>query len=348
MIDLVSSPAPRDVWIDVAKADPDALPFSTPAWTDAICSAGGYADASRLYRTADGHWLVLPLVRRVRLPIQASMPDRWGSGGLICTRPLRPDDVTAVLDDVRRGSAASTAIRPNPVVDRAWSQAAHPGAMRIPRLSHVLDLEGGMEAVWTKRISTSTRTKLRRAARSGVVVERETGRRAVDTFYEVYLAWLAQRARERRMPLRLALWRGRRREPFAKFGAVADVLGDGSRIWVARRDGRPAAVAIILVHGTNAVYWRSASDRELVGSTRANDLLQQRAIEDACALGCLTYHMGESGGVRSLMHFKERFGAKPFAYAEYRLERLPLARAQRAARGMAAAVERRVIRAGAS
>jgi lipid II:glycine glycyltransferase (peptidoglycan interpeptide bridge formation enzyme) len=212
----------------------------------------------------------------------------------------------------------------------------------------VLDLDGGMEAVWTKRITTATRTKLRRAARSGVVVERASGPRAVDTFYEVYETWLTRRARERRMPVRLALWRGRRREPFSKFSAAIECLGDACRVWVARRDERPAAVAIVLVHGESAVYWRSASDRTLAGPTRANDLLQHRAIEDACALGCLAYHMGESGGVASLMHFKERFGAQPLAYAEYRLERLPLARAQRAARDAATAVEARVVRTGKS
>ena len=40
-----------------------------------------------------------------------------------------------------------------------------------------------------------------------------------------------------------------------------------------------------------------------------------------------SYHLGESGASRSLAHFKEKFGARPVPYAEYRLERLPLTRA---------------------
>jgi hypothetical protein len=38
--------------------------------------------------------------------------------------------------------------------------------------------------------------------------------------------------------------------------------------------------------------------------------------------------MGDSGRSASLGQFKERFGARPYGYAEYRLERLPLTAAQ--------------------
>jgi hypothetical protein len=34
--------------------------------------------------------------------------------------------------------------------------------------------------------------------------------------------------------------------------------------------------------------------------------------------------MGETGASESLAHFKSRFGALPYDYAEYRVERLPL------------------------
>jgi hypothetical protein len=34
--------------------------------------------------------------------------------------------------------------------------------------------------------------------------------------------------------------------------------------------------------------------------------------------------MGESGASASLARFKERFGARPYDYAEYRLESVPL------------------------
>jgi lipid II:glycine glycyltransferase (peptidoglycan interpeptide bridge formation enzyme) len=65
-------------------------------------------------------------------------------------------------------------------------------------------------------------------------------------------------------------------------------------------------------------------NRDLAAPVNANDLLQWHAIDDAYRQGCRQYHFGESGTSRSLAHYKEKFGARPVAYAEYRIERLPL------------------------
>ena len=81
---------------------------------------------------------------------------------------------------------------------------------------------------------------------------------------------------------------------------------------------------ITLVQGDTALAWRAASNIEVAGPVRANDLLHRDAIEYATAEGCRYYNMGESGGVESLMRFKVRFGATPRPHAGYRLERLPI------------------------
>ena len=66
-------------------------------------------------------------------------------------------------------------------------------------------------------------------------------------------------------------------------------------------------------------------------------LLLRLAIEQACEDGCRYYYMGDSGRSASLGKFKERFGARPYDYAEYRLERLPLTAAEE---GLKRAVKR--------
>ena len=108
--------------------------------------------------------------------------------------------------------------------------------------------------------------------------------------------------------------------------AIADALGDRCRIWLARVEGRPAA-AMMVFTGTNAYDFRAAMDESL-RSYRANDLLLRLAIEQACRDGCHYYYLGDSGHSASLGQFKERFGARPYDYAEYRLERLPLTAAE--------------------
>jgi lipid II:glycine glycyltransferase (peptidoglycan interpeptide bridge formation enzyme) len=105
------------------------------------------------------------------------------------------------------------------------------------------------------------------------------------------------------------------------------------RIWVARYEGRPVASIVVLQDG-NASYTRGAMIKDLAGHTKANDLLHWLAIRAACEAGCRDYHMGESGRSSSLAQFKKKFGARPVPYSEYRIERLPLTRADTAARGL--------------
>ena len=44
--------------------------------------------------------------------------------------------------------------------------------------------------------------------------------------------------------------------------------------------------------------------------------------------------MGETGPSDSLAQFKTRFGAQPYPYAEYHLERLPITAINRRVRGV--------------
>jgi hypothetical protein len=311
---------------------------------------GDHEDASRLYETAEGRQLVLPMVRDKGLPAalttEASLPHGWGIGGLVTDGCAYPHEITAVLAELASRSVLRTSVRPHPLAADSWTATAPPGAVEVPHVTHVLKLEGDFEWVWMKRFSSKTRNKIRKAERSGLVIECDTSGKLVPVFYDLYLRWLEHRARQRSMPLWLARWRGQRREPLRKFQLVAQALGDACRILVAWRDGRPVASSILLIFGANAIYWRNASDRELAGPTRANDLLQRMMIEDACLAGCQYYHMGESGGVASLMHFKQRFGARAHRYVEYRCERLPISRMDNWLHGLSRRVEDQMIHRG--
>src|SRR5437870_2809334 len=59
LIDSIS-PAPKDAWEGALRADPLALETQSPAWIEAMCAAGGFEDASRLYETEEGRILILP------------------------------------------------------------------------------------------------------------------------------------------------------------------------------------------------------------------------------------------------------------------------------------------------
>jgi hypothetical protein len=333
----VVSPAPRDVWNEVLAADRYALVSQTPAWVDSLCANNTYSDASRLYLWPNGRQLVLPMVRAKRWPAgassEASYPDGWGIGGLIGAGEITPLEVGSVLADLTGRPLLRTILRPDPLRCAAWAAAERPDVRAIRRVSYILDLAGGFDTVWAKRFRATTRSKVRKAERSNLVVERDTTGRLLPVFYELYWQSIRTWARQHHEPLALARWRAERRDPQRKFERIAQAVGDAMRIWIAWRD-RQLVAGVLVLTGRNAFYTRGATNRELARATRANELLQQLAIQDACREGCHYYHLGDTRGSASLAQFKEQFGAQAYQYAEYRIERLPVTRLEAGLRGV--------------
>jgi hypothetical protein len=339
----VICPAPRHLWRKVLASDPNALVFQTPDWLDCVCRYGPYDDSSRYYETPGGRPLVLPLVRRRNLPgrltIEASLPPTWNPGGIVAPGGLRAEDLAVVLGDLAERPVLRTSLRPGPLDADVWARARPSDAVVVPRLAHVLELEGGFDRVWSERFKATTRTAVRRAERAGLTVERDTSGRLVGIVYGLFERSLERWARQQHEPLVLARWRRRRVDPIRKLQVIAETLGDACRIWVAWHDGQPAA-AILVLQGANASYVRGMMDIDLAGPTRANYLLHRLAIEEACEAGCRYYDMGETGGSDSLAQFKTRFGARPYPYAEYHIERLQITALDRRARQLAKQVLR--------
>lgn len=333
----VTSPVPRRLWESVLAADPDALVSQTPAWMDLMCRYGGYDDATLLYELPTGRQLVVPMVRRRRLPSplapEASLPMSWGMGGIVAPGGVQHADVSTVLSDLARRKVARTSLRPNPIQGDMWSASVPPPAVVVPRLAHVLALEGGFARVWKERFAGTARTAVRKAERSDLTVERDTSGRLVPVLYQLFERSVERWAKQQHEPRALALWRANRRDPRRKFELMATSLRGACHIWVAWSGGRPAA-AIVVLQGANASYTRGMMDKELAGPTRANYLLHQLAIEQACLEGCRHYHMGETGSSASLGQFKTRFGAAACRYAQYHFERLPITAVDRHARGI--------------
>jgi hypothetical protein len=340
---LIASPAPRDVWRELIAADPDVLVAQSPEWIDAICACGGYKDASRLYETASGRRFVLPMVRRTgvlpsALAPQASMPHAWGMGGLLGEGGADENEIAAIVGDLAASPAVRTHIRPNPIHDEMWHSAAQNGAVKIARRAHVLDLAPGADDIW-KSMRSEARRGVRKAEKSGVEIECDSTGRLVPVFYELLKLSVERWAEQQHEPRALARWRLKRRDPLAKFQRMAAILGDAMQIWVAWKDGAPAAANVVLC-GRNVNDTRGAMNKELARPTSANDLLEWRQIEDACRRGCRWYHLGESGYSRGLSQYKEKWGARPVTYSEYRFERLPLTRADQLLRTAAKRVLR--------
>lgn len=317
----------REAWEQAVATDPDALASQTPAWMDCVCASGHYEDATRVYETEDGHHLVLPLARR-RLPrpvsAVSSMPFGWGSGGLVSSRGrVSVDDVAGVVADLAREPSLLIDVRPSPVAVHAWAPAVPDGAVRIPRMSQIVDLSGGFDKVW-HAFSSTVRSNCRKAQRRGVSAERDDTGRLVSIFDRLYRTSVDRWARQQHEPRWLAHWRARHRDPPQKFQQVAERLGPACRVWVAWRGGEPIASVLVLTHGCHSTMWRSAMDKEAVRGTGATELLHQLTIEEACQSGHRFYHLGDSAPSSALARNKKGFGASDARYEGYRFERLPV------------------------
>jgi len=343
----MTSPAPVGVWQEVLASAPQALPTQTPEWLECACTVTGYENASRLYRTADGRRLVLPLVRRAHLgsfvAVESSLPVGWGAAGLLGEGGfVRPDDVRMVLADLAGQPAVSVSLRPDPGTAESWELGCPAGVQRHPLMAQTLSLAGGFGEVWRTRFRGDTRNRVRRAERAQVVVERDDTGRLVPVLQELYAKSVDRWARQDGVPLALARWRAARLEPPGKLRTVAAVLGPRCRIYAAFVGGRPAAAIAVLFGQTVAAMWRGAMDEELAGPTYANYLLHRTAIEEAAEAGCVSYHLGDSAPGSPLALFKSRFGAVEQHYASYRIERIPVASLAGRARHRVSSVLRRV------
>src|SRR6185437_5617498 len=115
----VVNPAPRSIWQAVFDRDPEAVPYQSPQWTDALCQSSPRQDASRLYTFEDGTQMVLPMIGLSWVPgamdLRGSMPWGWGIGGLVSTSPVRAEHIRAVVSDLTtRARCLRLSIRPNP------------------------------------------------------------------------------------------------------------------------------------------------------------------------------------------------------------------------------------------
>ena len=325
IIDEGSTPTIQSVWSALHQADPYALPTQTLEWLTIAKGSRG-SDASQFFTLPNGQQLLLPLVKSSSFSAFSSggsMPQHWGYGGLISRQELTAVDVQHTWKMLRQLGWQYIRIRPNPLQAAIWENGRIPQVKAIPKRAHVLDLTSGFDHVWEKQFKSGMRRNVRKAEKAGLTVTCDTTGELVPDFYALFEASIARWGQQQNEPQWLARWRGLRRDPISKFERIIKEMNGLAKLWLAKQGDEPVA-AILVLQCQNAHYTRGVMNKPLANKTRANDYLHFLAIKAACEAGCFSYHMGETGQSTSLAQFKEKFGARPFPYAEYYLERLPL------------------------
>ncbi len=348
-VSWVAEAATRSEWAEVLAAAREPVHHQLPQWLDALVAVHGGRDATRVYRDQDGRRLILPLVAHgptTRLTRYRAFPYGWGNPGLLAgaDTPVTADDTRAVFDDLAELGGVHVGIRTWLDDQAAW-QAGCPAAFEsIDHTTHTVDISQGFDHFWDTTLGSSTRTKVRKGEKLGVEVTSGSAGALLPEFYTIYQEWTVERGKDRWMPDALSVVLARRRNPLRKLDLVASALGPDFVVWVASFEGRAVAANIQLFSGAHSTYWRGFSHRREGGRTRATYLLQRRMIEEACRRGCRWHHMGESGGVASLVQFKTTFGAQARTYREFYRERVPYMKAGRTLDSVRSRLEDRLVR----
>jgi FemAB-related protein (PEP-CTERM system-associated) len=289
-------------WDAYVGVHPQATPFHSRAWCEAIAKATGHVCHLVTARDAEGALTGLLPLHHVRSPLfgQALVGSGFAvDGGILADNP-------AVAATLAEGAAAmakslgvpSVELRGGPQPDgEGWrrEEGVYAGFAR--------DLASD-DAAELLAIPRKQRAEVRKVLDSGLTVTsgRDDGERR--DHYRIY----ATSVRNLGTPV----------FPKGLFDAVLDAFGDDADILTVRQDGSPVASVLSLYwRGTVMPYWGGgiADARRL----RANELMYFALMRHARAKGCTRFDFGRSKVGTGPFSYKKNWGfaPQPLVYARW-------------------------------
>ena len=293
-----------DLWDRVAAQCSYATFFHTRPWVELMVSTFPRWEDATVARSLPGRrTAILPLVQRKRMygmlrEYQSVIPGVYG--GVICDGPIDQHEVDGIYGRLKTMRASGGVIVGNP-----FAEFALPGHLAPKgRTTQVVDLSGGIDAVWA-RMESAFRRRVRRSRDHRVLVEEAVARQDFDEYYAVYLDALRRWGERATSRYPEAL--------FTNLWHLATRSRDAVKLWVARAQGHVAAGAVVLYHQRHAVSWHAATREDDYATSPAN-ALQMAIIEDACRRGFRWYDLNPSGGHSGVARFKKGLGARDLSF----------------------------------
>jgi hypothetical protein len=169
------------------------------------------------------------------------------------------------------------------------------GLNRSENTTHVLHLNYPYDDLF-RRFSETTRNKVRRAARKGVVVRRATSGPEVNTYYSIYRKVITERKTWN------AVYKEALFDELFKFDdAIILLLAEVNEVVIGG--------AWFIQDGNSLCYWQGAMDYQYK-TCYPHYALMNAAIELACNEGMRSFNMGASLQIPSLEQFKSLWGTR--------------------------------------
>lgn len=308
----------EEEWDRLVRASPDGWVFSLHGWQRLVTAVEPWGFQERGFAVMEGRRLlaVMPLHWRPSHGITAS--SGWGGSGPVIDGTLGRNERDRVMaaalahaEELARQDGAETiemSCWPVTVSSLANRWAVNPfelhGYEERSRLSQVIDLSVGEEALWNG-LSQTTRRWIRKAQDRGFNVRKVDWADAVDSYYQIHCETYRRTGVEP--------------HPRTYFAGIAryNAPSGASVLFAALNDaGKPAAFHndARLMHGA---YYHTGCSHDVAQELGLNYLLMWEAIADAARSGFLWYDVGwifpstADSKLRGLTDFKTRFGGEP-------------------------------------
>ncbi len=292
-------------WGAFVNAQPGSLVYHHPAWLQVLEEAYGYKPVNLICEDADGQLRgILPLFSMRGLLTGrrlSSLPRTPVAGPLACDREAAALLVREAVERTRSEKGTQFQLK---MMSNALDGLVE-GVVGVPwRETYVLELPEKPELMRIGNSRNHARIKwsVNKATRLGVQVHQAETERELEAWYKLYLEtmrWVAVPPR----PYHFFKVAWERLQPHGLLRLLLANRIEGGQT-------RLLAGSLLLMSGQTVFYAFTGWRREDL-SLRPNDVIQWRAIHDACAEGYRYYDFGEvTKDNRGLAEFKSKWSAQ--------------------------------------
>lgn len=176
-------------------------------------------------------------------------------------------------------------------------------------LTHLIDLEGGFDKIWSDSFDKSKRKQTKRAERRGVSVIESTSLGEAARFYDIYAS-------------RVRAHGGKIHYPQKLFIDLVKNSGRNVKLFLSYHENQLLGGQLCFYYKDMVIAWYGSTTMES-RDLQASTSLYAHCIRHACEHGYKWFNLGGSIGKDSLMDYKMSFGGVPHQY-NFSLRRSPM------------------------